>query len=124
MAFEGRVNLLIGKYQDAILLLTRVAGQWPDDPTPMRDLGCAYALRGAKEDRREDYEEAARLFQRVLDKQQKNSQAIFNLALTQEHLFHASEAAALWKRYIALSVGSGWELEANRHLTALDKIAH
>ena len=121
-AFEGRVNLLLGKYQDAIGTLSRVSGEWPDNPAPLRDLATAYALRGIHEDRAADYETAAHLFRRVLDKQPANSQALFNLALTEEHLFHATEAAELWKRYIALTPGSGWESEANRHLATLEKI--
>jgi hypothetical protein len=121
-AFEGRVNLLLGKYQQAIGTLARVSGEWPDNPAPLRDLGTAYALRGSREDRAVDYETAARLFRQVLDKQPNNSQALFNLALTEEHLFHAAQAANYWKRYIALSPGSGWEQEANRHLATLEKI--
>jgi hypothetical protein len=121
-AFEGRVNLLLGKYQDAIVTLARVSGEWPDNPAPLRDLAVAYALRGGHEDRAADYETADRLFRQVLDKQPNNSQALFNLALTEEHLFHAPEAAELWKRYIALAPGSGWELEASRHLAMLEKI--
>jgi hypothetical protein len=121
-AFEGRVDLLLGKYQEAIGILTRVSGNWPDNPAPVRDLATAYALRGSREDRAVDYETAARLFRQVLEKQPNNSQALFSLALTEEHLFHAAAAAGYWKRYIALSPGSGWEQEANRHLATLEKI--
>jgi tetratricopeptide (TPR) repeat protein len=121
-AYEARVDLLLGKYQDAIGILTRVSGDWPDNPAPVRDLATAYALRGIREDRAADYETAARLFRQVLDKHPNNGPALFNLALTEEHLFHAGEAADYWKRYIALSPGSGWEQEANRHLAMLEKI--
>ena len=121
-ALDGRLNLLTGKYQDALILLTRVADVWPDDPMPKRDLGCAYALRGAAEDRVSDFEKAAALFRKVLEKQPNNPEAIFNLALMEEHMFHAAEATEQWKKFLATQPEAGWRDEATRHLTALENL--
>ena len=122
IAFKGRTELLLGDYQTAIALLTRAGNVWPDDPTPSRDLACALALRGMKEDRPADFDEAIRLFGKVLEQRSTDQVAVFDLALVYEKIFHAPEAIGQWRRFIAAKPGEGWLEEANRHLAALEKI--
>jgi tetratricopeptide (TPR) repeat protein len=122
IAFEGRLNLLLGRYEKAIAGLTRVVNEWPDDPTPRRDLACAYALRAAREERPADYETAAAMLRQVLEKRPDNVAALFNLALVEERMFDAATAAELWKRFISTRPAGGWGQEAARHLAALERV--
>ena len=122
IAFKGRAELLQGDYQAAIALLTRAGNVWPDDPTPSRDLACALALRGMKEDRPADFDEAIRLLRKVLEQRATDQVAVFDLALVYEKTFQAPEAIEQWHRFIAARPGEGWLEEANRHLAPLEKI--
>src|SRR5215471_16814016 len=103
----------------AIRILETARDLKPEDPHILADLGTAYALRGDSEKQYGDYVSATEHLGHAVRIDPRNSEAVFNLALTLEKMMLKDQAIEQWRNYLRLDSTSDWAKEARQHLDDL-----
>jgi CHAT domain-containing protein len=120
IAIQGRVDLLEGRYDDAVKEFERVKEDDPDSPRLLVDLATAYFQRAeTKDDRKEDYGQSFELLSKVLTAHPNDLVARFNRAIIAEKIFLFDQAVEDWEAYLKADAKSAWADEARQRLSAL-----
>lgn len=110
---KSGLDLLSGRWDDAVVALERARDQDPENEAVWLELANAYLTRGDRTERPLDYALAMDWYARLLDKQPKSAEALFNLAYTFERFHLWLDARDAWARYQKEDTGSnGWAAEA------------
>jgi tetratricopeptide (TPR) repeat protein len=121
LELRARADMLGWDLEPAIATLQRALERKPDDPDLLADLGVAYALRAAAQNRDVNYGYALEYLERSLKAKPNVPEAIFNRAIVYEQMFLYDDAIREWRRYLEVDPKSTWREEAQRHLVELDQ---
>ena len=115
---QGAARLLLGDTSAAIAAMTEASRLRPDADAIAGDLAAALLVRGAEEDRPDDFARALEILDRSHGSA-ATAESLFNRALALERLKLRDQAREAWRAYLARDTVSGWADEARRHLDAL-----
>lgn len=113
---KARVDLLDGKYDDAIHSLRQALEVAPESPSLQIDLASGFFERAQSFPRPLDYGDAIEYLGEVLAKTPDDQIALFNRAMACEKAFLYIQAINDWEHYLRLDPDSLWAIEARRHL--------
>jgi len=116
---SGKVELLEGRYDEAIRTFGRLLDAQPDSTTLLTDLATAYFQRAVATDRAVDYGQTIELLGRTLAKNSDDPVALFNRAIALERMYAYDEAIRDWEHYLRVDPGGNWADEARQRLSAL-----
>ena len=134
----GRVFLLQGGYEAAIGAFQQAMEKGPVSADLLDDLASAYFQRARHFENSDarghtsggeglnllfsDYGEAYELQSRALDKDPTDETALFNRAVTAEHLYLFRQATDDWAHYLNIDSSSEWSGEARQRLALLQEL--
>ncbi len=121
LAAKGRIDLLEWNSDSAIKSFKQALELAPDSVQYKSDLASAYFQRGESANQPVDFGSAAEWYGRVLTQEPKNAVALFNRAITYQHLFLYDQAMQDWHRYLQLDPQGPWAAEARTRMDALEK---
>jgi CHAT domain-containing protein/predicted Zn-dependent protease len=118
---SGKVELLEGRFDEAIRTFLRLLDAQPDSPTVLTDLATAYFQRAEATNRAIDYGQTIELLGRALGKNPDDQVALFNRAIALQKMFVYQEAIHDWEHYLRVDPKSSWADEARRRLSELQE---
>ena len=116
---SGKVELLEGRYDEAIRTFRRVLDAQPDSTALLTDLATAYFQRAVATDRAVDYGQTIELLGQTLARNPDDPVALFNRAIALERMYMYDEAIRDWQRYLREDPGGNWADEARHRLSEL-----
>jgi len=108
LQLSGRLELLAGHFDKAIVEYRRALGLVPDDSGLQLELAIAYAMRAKCESRPLDYEYA---MEQMLAIKQATPESAFDLALVYSEVPLPEAANAQWENAIRLEQSARWRRE-------------
>jgi cytochrome c-type biogenesis protein CcmH/NrfG len=118
---NGRLNLLLWKYDAALQDFKRALDLRPDSASALTDLAGAYFERADATGRDSDYGTAIELLTTALQKQPHEPVALFNRGLAEERMYLYRRAAADWEELLKVEPAGGWANEARARLAEAKK---
>jgi CHAT domain-containing protein len=116
---SGKVELLEGRYDEAIRTFGRLLDAQPDSKTLLTDLATAYFQRAVATDRAIDYGQTIELLGQTLAKHPDDPVALFNRAIALQRMYAYDEAIRDWEHYLRVDPGGNWADEARQRLSEL-----
>lgn len=112
LRLKGQLDLLNGRWDDAVAAFERALDLSPDDSTLWLELANAYLTRGDRLERPLDHALAMNLYARAAQKMPQSLEARFNLAYTFERFHLWPDARDAWTAYLEKDPASPWAHEA------------
>lgn len=121
LAAKGRIDLLEWNSDSAIKSLKQAQELQPDSAQFKSDLASAYFQRAEVTGQSIDYGTAAEWYGRALAQEPDNPIALFNRAITYEHLFLYDQALHDWQHYLKVDPKGEWATEAQIRMDRLQQ---
>ncbi|MFN7920388.1 MAG: CHAT domain-containing protein [Bryobacteraceae bacterium] len=116
---KGRVELLEGKFDEAVKSLQGASDMGASSAEFWIDFGIAYAGRADQQDAAIDHTKAIELFSAALKLAPKNAAALFNRAISEERLTLLDGAIRDLEASMAAETDAGWREETRKKLEEL-----
>ncbi|MBY0493257.1 MAG: CHAT domain-containing protein [Cyanobacteria bacterium] len=117
----GVAQLLLGRFDGAVLDLEDASAADPGNPALLGDLAAAYFARYRALDRADDLPRALDTASRAREIDPKRPEVAFTYALTLQEMRLVDRAADAWRAYLEIDAVSGWADEAKQRLAELTK---
>jgi CHAT domain-containing protein len=117
----GVAQLLLGRFDGAVIDLEEAAAAQPDNVALLGDLAGAYLARYTALERADDLPKALDAVSRAREIDAKRPEVLFTYALALQEMRLTDQAADAWRAYLEVDPTSGWADEARRRLAALSK---
>jgi cytochrome c-type biogenesis protein CcmH/NrfG len=105
----------------AITVLDSAREPNADSPSTILGLAIAHFVQGQDSSDAQEYKQAVKLLNKLLERQPENMVALFNRAIVYEQLHMYQEAAADWSAVLLHEPDEGWKTEAQEHLKRLQE---
>ncbi|HLK06587.1 MAG TPA: hypothetical protein VKV30_01535 [Candidatus Angelobacter sp.] len=105
----------------AITVLDSAREPNADSPSTILGLAIAHFVQGQDSSDAQEYKQAVKLLNKLLERQPENMVALFNRAIVYEQLHMYQEAAADWSAVLLHEPDEGWRTEAQEHLKRLQE---
>jgi CHAT domain-containing protein len=117
---RGRIDLLEGNYDAAIVSLHQALDHSPESREIKTDLASAYFQRAEQQEHPVDYRQSLELLSKALEREKDEPVALFNRAVVLERLYLYSQAVGDWQHYLRVEPSGLWAEEARQRLKSLE----
>jgi CHAT domain-containing protein/tetratricopeptide (TPR) repeat protein len=117
LAARGRAELLEGNFDAAINSLQRARESQPESAPLLTDLASAYLQRADATQHSLDYSTSIQLLSQALSLEPDAAIPLFNRAIALERMTDYASASRDWEHFLRVNRDTGWEGEAERHLS-------
>lgn len=117
----GVAQLLLGRFEGAVIDLEEASAAQPDDVALLGDLAAAYLARYTALERADDLPKALNAVSRAREIDAKRPEILYTYALALQEMRLTDRAAEAWRAYLETDSTSGWADDARQRLTELTK---
>jgi CHAT domain-containing protein/tetratricopeptide (TPR) repeat protein len=117
LAARGRAELLEGNFDAAINSLQRAREGQPESAPLLTDLASAYFQRADATQHSIDYSTSIQLLSHALSLEPDAAIPLFNRAIALERMTDYIGASQDWEHFLRVNHDTGWQGEAERHLS-------